>query len=472
MHKNFKQSIFIYNSAKRKKEPFITAIPDHVRMYICGITPYSECHLGHARCYVFFDTLRRFFAYIGYDVFVVQNFTDIDDKIIDRARIEGISTAQLSQRFMQDYFHCMQHLNVLEANKFPLVTACIASIVRWIEKLVQDKFAYVTKDGDVFFCVRKFQNYGKLSGKNIDQMLHGHRKSVHEEKHDYLDFAIWKAKKTPDEPAWGSPWGEGRPGWHIECSVMAEENLGMPFDIHGGGLDLIFPHHENEIAIAETCVPRDFVRYWVHSGLVTVNHEKMSKSSGNDLSLKKILKKYPFNAIRLFLLSSHYRSPLDYSEDLLQQVISGYLTLLKVNDMAHFILTDFHPVASKISEEWENRFLATLCDDCNTQKAISVIFNLKNSLLQSIQENQQENIFLYQRTLESLCMILGIVLDNPWKDHCKLDLLKQKLSTRLQYRQSKNWKQADVIKHEITSLGYTIEDYRERSVLIFNRNIV
>ena len=321
-------SIIFHNTLTGKKEDFTPLEPGKIKMYVCGITPYDESHLGHARCYVFFDCVRRFFKALGFQVLHIQNFTDVDDKIIARALELGESASALAERNIDDYLKKMALLNVLPADHYPRVTETIPEIVRFIEGLVKKGAAYPL-NGDVYFRVRSIQDYGKLSKRSLEGMEAGARVEVNEKKEDPMDFALWKAAK-PGEPSWESPWGSGgagRPGWHIECSVMATKYLGETFDIHGGGQDLIFPHHENEIAQSEALSGKPFARYWLHNGFVTLNRQKMSKSLGNFFSLSEIFARVSPEIVRFFLLSRHYKTPLDFSDDLLAQAKNAYASL-------------------------------------------------------------------------------------------------------------------------------------------------
>ncbi|HPU35217.1 MAG TPA: cysteine--tRNA ligase, partial [Bacillota bacterium] len=303
----------IYNTLTRRKETFQPREPGKVYMYVCGPTTYNYIHLGNARPLVFFDTVRRYLLYKGYDVLYVQNFTDVDDKIINRAREEGEDPLSLARKYINEYFKDADALNVRRADRHPRVSDHMPDIVRVVEELVQKGFAYEV-DGDVYFEVRKFPGYGKLSGRSLEDMQAGARVEVDSRKRDPMDFALWKAAK-PGEPSWDSPWGPGRPGWHIECSVMSLKYLGPGFDIHGGGYDLVFPHHENEIAQSEAATGKPFVRYWMHNGFITVNEEKMSKSLGNFFLVRDILSRFSPEVVRFFLLSTHYRSPLDFDDE-------------------------------------------------------------------------------------------------------------------------------------------------------------
>ncbi len=380
--------IRFYNTLSRSKERFEPLTPPKVTMYVCGVTAYDESHLGHARAAVVFDVLYRFLKYLGYEVHYVRNYTDIDDKIIRRAQEEGTSARELAERYIRSYQEDMAALKVLRPTYEPRATEHIPQIIALIERLLEKGFAYVV-EGDVYFSVEKFPEYGKLSGRNLEEMRAGARISVSEKKRHPLDFALWKAEK-PGEPSWESPWGRGRPGWHIECSAMAMHYLGETIDIHGGGIDLIFPHHENEIAQSEAATGKPFVRYWLHNGMVTVQREKMSKSLGNFVTIKQMLARHHPEALRLFLLSMHYRSPLDYSE----KVVSDHERALEGFYETLYLLRKLKPVADSPPKKhekalreareafssFEERFLKALADDLNTARAIGELFGLEKIL--------------------------------------------------------------------------------------------
>ena len=311
----------VYNTLTRRKEEFPSK-DQKIRMYVCGITPYDFCHIGHARCYLVYDMIVRYLRYKGYEILYVQNFTDIDDKIIERAKEENTTPFEIAEKYISFYFRDMDKLGIERANIYPRVTKHIPDIIKMIKGLIEKGYAYEV-DGNVYFSVEKFPSYGKLSGRNLKEMYAGARVEVDENKRNPLDFALWKKAKE-GEPFWESPWGKGRPGWHIECSAMSLKYLGENFTIHGGAKELIFPHHENEIAQSESYTSSPFVQFWIHNGLVTVNGQKMSKSLGNFITVEEILKRYSPNVIRMFLLSTHYQSPLDFSEEGLKQAKHGF----------------------------------------------------------------------------------------------------------------------------------------------------
>ncbi len=425
-------------------------------MYVCGITPYDECHLGHARCTVFFDLVRRVFQYMGHEVTYVQNFTDVDDKIIQRASQNKESCESLANRYIEDFFLRMGALNVLKATHTPRVTENIPEIVQFIDGLVQNGTAYVL-EGDVYYSVRKFSDYGKLSKRTLDSMIAGARVDVDPRKQDPLDFALWKKSKS-GEPSWASPWGEGRPGWHIECSVMAIKYLGKSFDIHGGGQDLIFPHHENEIAQSEGLTHRPFAGYWLHNGFVTVNREKMSKSLGNFFTMREILSQFKAPIVRLFLLSRHYRSPLDFSDDLLKQSESAYKTLQEVADMVGYLL-DGDCSGGEVLKEWEDKFVQELSDDFNSEKALAHLFNLRKEILEKIKLKEVAYLKNGYKTLDTFAnQILGVELRSHFDSAEKIKPVRTKLQEREECRKNKDWSGADRIRKELQTSGILIED--------------
>ncbi|HAX61609.1 MAG TPA: cysteine--tRNA ligase [Elusimicrobia bacterium] len=423
----------IYNTLSGKKEEFVPIDKNgkNVNMYVCGITSYDEVHLGHARCYVVFDVIRRYLGYKGYAVKYIQNFTDIDDKIINRSNELQITSNDLAEKYINDYFTQMRKLNVLDADAYPKVTEKIPEIIEFIKKIIDTGYGYVA-EGDVYFSVRKFKDYGKLSKRNVDDLKSGARILPGENKNDPLDFALWKKTKE-GEPYWDSPWGKGRPGWHIECSAMSLGEFGFnTFDIHGGGHDLIFPHHENEIAQSEAALGRPFVKYWIHNGFVTINKEKMSKSLGNFFTLREIYKKYDPMIVRYMLLSQHYRQPLDFSENKLEQAKNAYQRIVNAVRKTDGIKDDISA---------EQKFIDCLDDDFNTPQALAIIHNLidKNNL----------------KTLLKLCDIIGLIVDIKTEIP---DTIKKLTKQREQARKDKNWHLADEIREKIKKEGFEIED--------------
>jgi len=472
----------IYNTLTRKKEEFVPRQAGQVTIYVCGPTTYNYIHLGNARPIVFFDTMRRYFKYRGFNVLFVQNFTDIDDKIINKARKEGDDPLALSERYIGEYFKDADVLNVLRADIHPKVSGHIKEIIELVEILVSKDFAYAV-NGDVYYNVRKFADYGKLSGRTFEDMQAGARVEVDVRKKDPLDFALWKSAK-PGEPAWDSPWGKGRPGWHIECSAMALKYLGFNFDIHGGGFDLIFPHHENEIAQTEAATEQKSARYWMHNGFITVNQEKMSKSIGNFFLVRDILSKFPPEVVRFYLLGTHYRSPLDFDDEKLaaaQRGLERIKTSLRLLDEA---VTDREsdevsrpdPMLAARLEEIRLEFEKAMDDDFNTALAIGLMFDLArevNSYLQRTDfPNLAERIAALQkaRQLFTRCnSVLGIwktsasgeiILEDKdtAKESLVEDLVNLIIEIRQAARQNKDWSTADRLRDRLKELGIVLED--------------
>jgi len=454
----------VYNTLSRQKEDFIPTKIDRneVRMYVCGITPYDEVHLGHARCYVVFDVIRRYLKYRGYEVKYVQNFTDIDDKIINRSRELQLAADELARKYIDDYFSQMSKLNILPADAYPRVTQKIPEIIEFIKKIIENGFGYVV-DGDVYFSVRKFKDYGKLSKRNIDELRVGARIMPGENKQDPLDFALWKKAKE-GEPFWESPWGRGRPGWHIECSAMSLDELGKTtLDIHGGGQDLIFPHHENEIAQSEAALGRPFVKYWIHNGFVTVNKEKMSKSLGNFFTLRQIFEKYEPMVVRYMLLSQHYRQPLDFSEEKLQQAKSAYERIVNVKEMAEKLLKQLPDGRAGAIREMTDSFVAdfvnSLDDDFNTAESLGSLHGLVNSIYLSVRDMpsglNRESLKYQLQKLTELSNVLGLTIEAKTTIP---DQIKQLVVEREEARKNKNWKLADQLRDKIKNEGFEIED--------------
>jgi cysteinyl-tRNA synthetase len=462
----------IYNTLSRSKENFEPANPPEVRMYVCGITSYDDCHLGHGRAYVVFDLIRRYLTYKGYIVMYVQNFTDIDDKILDRSRQLGQNWRELSENYQIAYFEVADKLNILKANFYPKATENIPEMISLIKKLIVQGLAYESA-GNVYFEVRKFPDYGKLSGKNIDELESGARVEPNQQKKDPLDFALWK-KTKPEEPFWESLWGPGRPGWHIECSAMAQKFLGIPFDIHGGGADLIFPHHENEIAQSEGASGNTLARYWLHNGFVTINKEKMSKSLGNFFTLKDIFAKYSPMVVRLFLISLHYRSPLDFSDDKLEEAKAALAHLQATADLIRqdFFLDEeinqFFKIKSdpnfleKLEPEthdFKKQFEEALDDDFNSAQALAVLFNLSSKIEnlvkgEHIQRGFWELLALFYRLTED---VLGIqfILD-PLPAEIFEIIKKREIA-----RSEKNWALSDELRKKCLEAGFEIQDTPE-----------
>jgi cysteinyl-tRNA synthetase len=473
----------IYNTLSGQKEDFVAGDP--VKIYVCGITPYSECHIGHAMSYILFDVIRRYLEFCGHRIQYVQNFTDIDDKIIARANQAGLSTQELAEGFIADYFTDMDSLNIKRADVYPRATEEIPNIIEVIAGLIDKGHAYPA-GGDVYFRVSSFPEYGKLSHRNLDEMMAGTSCEVKSEKEHTIDFTLWKAAK-PDEPWWSSPWGPGRPGWHIECSAMSLKYLGDTLDIHGGGQDLIFPHHENEIAQSEAFAGvSPFVKYWLHNGLLQLGDEKMSKSLGNLITVKEALERFSSDAIRLFILSSHYRSPLTFSEDGQEAAERG---VERLRLAAHRQCGDSPPAPG--ATVYRERFTEAMDDDFNTAQAIASLFDLASEINRSADEGHSTKEA--QSVLTELAGVLGFTLesrkptvdisssivelagqfgvyvgtDEPQKDTS--DIMELLIAKRTEYRQTREWALADKIRAQLAELGIVLEDTSAGTTWRYNR---
>ncbi len=447
----------IHNDLTRSKEVFEPLEPGKVRMYVCGMTVYDLCHLGHARVMVVFDVVYRYLKALGFDVTYVRNITDIDDKIIARANERGEPFTELTERFIAAMHEDAAALGVLSPDLEPRATEHLPGIIAMIERLIERGHAYVADNGDVYYEVRSFPGYGRLSGKSIDDLEAGARVEPGEGKRDPLDFALWKAAKS-GEPAWDSPWGAGRPGWHIECSAMSTQALGDTFDIHGGGADLTFPHHENEIAQSEGATGHPFVRYWMHNGFVRINDEKMSKSLGNFFTVREVLERYRPEAIRYFILTSHYRSPLNYDDTQLDQAgaaLTRCYTALRG-------LPESEPAGA---EAFEARFHAAMQDDFNTPEALAVMFELVREINRLRQDDPQAAAGL-GAALRRMGDVLGLLQEDPetWLrgdsaddglDDAEIETL---IAQRAQAKAEKNWAEADRIRDQLQQAGIVLED--------------
>jgi cysteinyl-tRNA synthetase len=443
----------LYNTLTRQKEVFKPIEPNKVRMYVCGMTVYDYCHLGHARVMVVFDMVARWLRASGYDVNYVRNITDIDDKIIRRAAENGESIGSLTQRFIDAMNEDSAALGVLRPDHEPRATAYVPGMINMIEALIANGRAYAPGNGDVYYAVHAFPGYGKLSGKSLDDLRAGERVDVDPHKRDPLDFVLWKGAK-PNEPSWESPWGAGRPGWHIECSVMSEHLLGDHFDIHGGGADLQFPHHENEIAQSEGAHNHTFVNYWLHNGFIRIDDEKMSKSLGNFFTIREVLQKYDPEVVRFFMLRAHYRSPLNYSDAHLDDARAGLTrlyTALKNVAPAERVL-DWH-------DEYAQRFKAAMDDDFNTVEALAVLFDLANEVHRSQSEEASAQ-------LKAMAAVLGILQRDPQaflqgghgENELSAEDIEALIVARREARASKNWAESDRIRDELTARGVVLED--------------
>lgn len=457
----------IYNTLTRKKEEFKPIEENKVRMYVCGPTVYNFIHIGNARPMIVFDTVRRYFEYKGYDVNYVSNFTDVDDKIIKKAIEEGVDSKVISERYIKEAQTDMAGMNVKEATHHPKATEEIDGMIEMIETLIEKGHAYET-NGTVYFRTRSFEEYGKLSKKNIDDLEAGHRaiKVTGEEgKEDALDFVLWKPKKE-GEPAWLSPWGEGRPGWHIECSVMSKKYLGEQIDIHAGGEDLIFPHHENEIAQSEACNGKEFSHYWMHNGFLNINNVKMSKSLGNFFTVREIAEKYDLQVLRFFMLSAHYRSPLNFSAELMAASKNGLERILTAVDRLKNLKGEERTADAAETEAVTQlqaltaKFEKAMEDDFNTADAISAIFEMvKLSNVKLSEESALEVINEFIAVIEKLCDVLGIITEK------KADLLDSDIEALINERQAarkaRDFARADAIRNELFEKGIILEDTRE-----------
>lgn len=446
----------IYNTMSGQKEEFIP-MGDTVKMYVCGVTPYDNSHFGHAMSYVFFDTIRRYLIYRGYKVKYVQNVTDIDDKIINRANQRGITTSELASKYSQSFFEDMAALNILKADVNPRATEEVPKIIEVISGLIEKGFAYKTPDGSVYFRVTGDPDYGKLSHRTLDMMQAGARIEVGEQKEHPMDFAVWKASK-PGEPSWDSPWGKGRPGWHIECTAMSMKYLGEQIDIHGGGQDLVFPHHENEIAQSESFTgKKPFVKYWMHNGFLQIGEEKMSKSLGNMLTIKEALTKHSADALRVFILSGQYRSPLSLSDEGMDAAEKGTERLSRAvnrEDSAVRAANSFD------IEPYRKQFAESMDDDFNTAQGLSILFDLARALNQAADSGG--NITEGQALLKELAGdVMGLRLVSTEAKTESVEaapFIELLIKTRYNLRQAKQYQMADEIRVKLSELGIMLED--------------
>lgn len=456
----------LYNTLTRKKEEFIPLKPGKVSMYSCGPTVYNYFHIGNARPFIIFDSLRRYFEYIGYEVTFVQNFTDIDDKMIKNANEQGITVKELADRFIAEYFTDAKGLGIKEATIHPKATENIDAIIKTVETLVEKGYAYES-NGDVYFETKKFKEYGKLSKQPLEDLEAGARIDVTDVKKNPTDFALWKAKKE-GEPAWESPWSEGRPGWHIECSAMVNKYLGETIDIHSGGQDLIFPHHENEIAQSECANGKPFARYWLHNGYINVDNEKMSKSKGNFFTVRDVAKKYDYEVIRFFMLSAHYRSVINFSDELLAQSKAGLERLYNCLYNLEFLiekskkrdLTEAETATKAEILSFKDEFCQAMDDDLNTADAIAALFDLVKFLNSADKENWAKELFdVSIGLLRELGDVLGIFRRNQEDTIC--DEAKDLIEQRKIAREEKNWAMSDEIRDALLRMGIEVADTRQ-----------
>ena len=459
----------LYNTLTKKKEEFVPLTEGQVKMYVCGPTVYNFIHIGNARPMIVFDTARRYMEYKGYQVNFVSNFTDVDDKIIAKANEEGVTAEEISPRYIAECKKDMEGMNVKPATTHPLATQEIGGMIAMIQTLIDKDYAY-NVDGTVYFRTRKFKEYGKLSHKNLDDLRSGGRSLLvtgEESKEDPLDFVLWKPKKE-GEPFWKSPWGEGRPGWHIECSEMAKKYLGEEIDIHAGGEDLIFPHHENEIAQSECCNGKPFARYWLHNAFLNIDNRKMSKSLGNFFTVREISEKYDLQVLRFFMLNAHYRSPLNFSAEIMESAKNSLERILTAADRLKELAdkaegTGLNGREKELLEqmkEYRNKFEAAMDDDLNTADAIAAVFELvKFANTECGEENSKEYLQTVREEIVSLCDILGLKAER--REEVLDEEIEALIEKRQEARKARNFKLADEIRDQLLAQGIILEDTRE-----------
>ena len=470
-------SIKVYNTLTKQKEEFVPIHPGKANIYVCGVTPYNHPHVGNARPFVTWDVIRRFLEHEGYDVTHVQNFTDVDDKIINTANKEGVQWYDICNRYIDSYFEVMDKLNVRRAHVYPRVSEHIDDIIKTVQCLIDNGYGYVV-DGDVFYSVEKFKYYGQLSGRNIEDMMAGARVDVDDRKHNPMDFALWKSAK-PGEPAWESPWGPGRPGWHIECSTMSMKYLGETFDFHGGGSDLIFPHHENEIAQSEGCTGiHPFVHYWLHNGFITVNEEKMSKSLGNFFMVIDILEHYDPETLRFFIVSTHYRSPLDFSDARLTEAQKSLARLRQAQETLGELseMLSAGPTAESLAlrekvKELREAFMEAMRDDFNTALAISHMFALAKEIniyhkavVDAGITPDGKLVAMFNDVCAETCSIIGVLEKTAAPaaeeagDSKEAELVEMLIAMRQDARKNKNYALADELRNKLNEIGIVLQD--------------
>ncbi len=463
----------VYNTLTRKKEEFVPMDKDEVKVYVCGPTVYNFFHIGNARPFVVFDTLRRYLEYSGNKVKFVQNFTDVDDKIINKAREDGVTAGEVSEKYIEEYYKDAAALNVKKATVHPKVTETMDEIIQFVSDLIDKGYAY-ERNGDVYYSTRKFKEYGKLSKQNIEDLESGARIEVDEAKDDPLDFALWKARKADDEIAWESPWGMGRPGWHIECSTMSRKYLGETIDIHAGGQDLIFPHHENEIAQSEAHNGKQFANYWMHNGYITIDKEKMSKSKGNFFTVRDILKDYDGEVMRFFLLSGHYRNPINFSKELMDQAKNSLARMQNAKEnLKHLAATEEGQMSEEEKKTYEGfdahrqDFINAMDDDLNTADAISAVFELISDINVAVKDGcSKEFAEKALGVLQELADVLGILQDSG--DEGIDDDIQALVDERQEARKNKNFARADEIRDMLAERGITLKDTPQGVQIIKN----
>lgn len=456
----------LYNTLTRTKEEFVPLEEGKVKMYVCGPTVYNFIHIGNARPFIMFDTLRRYLQYKGYEVTFVQNFTDVDDKIIKRGHEEGISPEEVANKYIDEYFVDADGLGIKRADVHPRVTDNIQQIIDFVKDLEDKGYAYEV-NGDVYFDTKKFEGYGKLSRQNQDELEAGARIEVNDQKRHPMDFVLWKSKKE-GEPGWNSPWGEGRPGWHIECSVMSNRYLGETIDIHAGGQDLAFPHHENEIAQSEARSGKVFSNYWVHNGYININNEKMSKSKGNFFTVRDISKQYDLEIVRFFMLSAHYRNPVNFSDEMLNQAKAGLERLYNAKEKLEFTISNLSESSIKDEEKelvnelesYKTKFINAMEDDLNTADAVSAIFELSKFINTNV--NEESSLEFAKMCLDKfneLTEVLNIV--NKKNDDILDKDIEDLIQKRTDAKKNKDFKLADDIRQELLNKGIILEDTRQ-----------
>ncbi len=459
----------LYNTLSKRKEEFVPLEEGKVKMYVCGPTVYNFIHIGNARPMIVFDTVRRYFEYQGYDVNYVSNFTDVDDKIIKKAIEEGVSSDEISKRYIAECKKDMEGMNIKPATKNPLATEEICGMVDMIQTLIDKGYAY-EKNGTVYYRTRKFKDYGKLSHKNLDDLRSGERSLLvtgEDEKEDPLDFVLWKPKKD-GEPFWESPWSEGRPGWHIECSEMSKKYLGEQIDIHAGGEDLVFPHHENEIAQSEAANGKEFAKYWMHNAFLNIDNKKMSKSLGNFRTVREISEQYDLQVLRFFMLSAHYRSPLNFSADLMEASKNGLERIVNAAQNLKFrmknvqteAITEAEKQAFARTQEFVKEFEDAMDDDFNTADAVAAVFDLVKYInTNTSEESSNEYLSLLLGRLVKLCDVLGLIVDK--EEEILEEDIEKMIEERQAARKAKDFAKADAIRDELLAKGIILEDTRE-----------
>lgn len=460
----------IYNTMTRRKEELIPLVPGEIKMYVCGPTVYNFIHIGNARPLVVFDTLRRYLEYKGYRVTFVQNFTDVDDKLIRRSHEENCTLKDVAERYIKEYFTDADGLSVERSTVNPRATQHIGDIIALVQRLIDLGHAYPADNGDVYFAVRSYPDYGKLSGQSIESLESGARIDPTDQKKDPLDFALWKGAK-PGEPSWDAPWGKGRPGWHIECSAMSMNILGQSFDIHAGGQDLIFPHHENEIAQSEAATGKPFARYWMHNGYININNQKMSKSLGNFMLVRDIAKEFDLEAVRLFLLGAQYRNPVNFSRDLVEQADTALARFRTARERLDSALTSPAPSpaqeeAAFLSQVKESResWEAAMEDDLNTADALGVIFDFTRAVNSFVTVPRgKEALLAADGLFADMCRVFGL-LQHKKEEAFPPEALAL-LEERKQARAAKNWARADEIRQSLTAMGFAVEDSKDGAKL-------